>query len=262
MKLSARYLGEADGAVEVGLTDGSVILCTDPDRDERLSRAVDHPVTLWPRRPASDLDHYRRGSADHEDLIDELRAVFGREPEEPLPDLSVFPPEILEYESPPGTYVDAFPLLVMSTSALRSLERALPESAVDVRRFRPNVVVDTGGRDGHPELEWAGMRARVGSATIELTTPCPRCVMVTHAIDDGLPADRSILRHIVRESGPERRHVRQRRRGGCDQPRGLRPLDVGRSVHGLPADGHVWSGHLCRAGRAGTAGRRATKGIP
>ena len=199
MQFSARYLGEPDGPVEIGAPDDSVIASSEADRDERLSDALGHPVTLWPRRPPSDLDHYRRGPADHEDLMDELRSIFGRTPDEPLPDLSGFPPEILEYESPPGTYVDAYPLMVMSTSALRSLQDALPDALVDVRRFRPNLVVDTGGRGGHPELEWAGMRARIGSATVELTTPCPRCVMVTRAIDDQLPADRSILRHIVRE---------------------------------------------------------------
>ena len=199
MQLSAAYVDEPDGEVEITLPDGSVVRSGDADRDQRLSEALGHRVTLWPRRPPSDLDHYRRGPADHEDLMDELRAVFGREPDEPLPDLSAFPPEIIEYESPPGSYVDAYPLLVMSTSALRSLEHALPDSAVDVRRFRPNVVIDTGGRAGHPELEWAGMRARIGSATIELATPCPRCVMVTHEIGDELPADRSILRHIVRD---------------------------------------------------------------
>ena len=199
MQLSARYVDEPDGDVVITLTDGSVVRSGDADRDERLSEALDHRVTLWPRRPPSDLDHYRRGPADHDDLMDELRAIFDREPDEPLPDLSAFPPEIMEYESPPGTYVDAYPLMVMSTSALRSLEHALPDSAVDVRRFRPNVVIDTGGRTGHPELEWAGMRARIGSATIELTTPCPRCVMVTHEIGDELPTDRSILRHIVRD---------------------------------------------------------------
>ena len=199
MQFSARYLGEPDGAVEIGAPDGSAIASSDADRDERLSHALDHPVTLWPRRPPSDLDHYRRGPADHEDLMDELRSIFGRTPDEPLPDLSRFPPEILEYESPPGTYVDAYPLMVMSTSALKSLQDALPDASVDVRRFRPNLVIDTGGRSGHPELEWAGMRARIGSATVELTTPCPRCIMVTHAIDDQMPADRSILRHIVRD---------------------------------------------------------------
>lgn len=199
MQLSARYLDEPDGVVQITLPDGSSLTSADPDRDERLSAALDHRVTLWPRRPATDLDHYRRGPADHDDIIDELRSIFGREADEPLPDLGAFPPEVIEFESPPGSYVDAYPLMVMSTSALRSLEDALPESDIDVRRFRPNLVIDTGGRTGHPELEWAGMRARIGSATIELTNPCPRCVMVGRAIDQDLPADRAILRHIVRD---------------------------------------------------------------
>ena len=199
MQLSARYVDEPDGVVEITLPDGSLLTSDDPDRDERLSAALDHRVTLWPRRPATDLDHYRRGAADHEDIIEELRSIFGREGDEPLPDLGAFPPEIVEFESPPGSYVDAYPLLVMSTSAMRSLEDALPESSIDVRRFRPNLIIDTGGRTGHPELEWAGMRARIGSATIELVTPCPRCVMVGHAIDQDVPTDRTILRHIVQE---------------------------------------------------------------
>jgi uncharacterized protein YcbX len=76
---------------------------------------------------------------------------------------------------------------------------------VDVRRFRPSFVVDTGddGVDattpGHPEFDWRGRRARVGSATIEFGAPCPRCVMVTREIDASIPADRAILRHVVRD---------------------------------------------------------------
>ena len=35
--------------------------------------------------------------------------------------------------------------------------------------------------------------------TIEFGAPCPRCVMVTREIDDSIPADRAILRHIVRD---------------------------------------------------------------
>ena len=34
---------------------------------------------------------------------------------------------------------------------------------------------------------------------IEFLDPCPRCVMVTREIDDAFPADRAILRHIVRD---------------------------------------------------------------
>src|SRR5690606_14937147 len=105
-------------------------------------------------------------------------------------DLTALPPEILEYESPPGTYHDAYPLMIMTTSALRSLREALPGSVVDVRRFRPSVLVDTGDAPGHPEMGWVGRRLRIGSVEVEVRTPCPRCVMVTREIDAEVPEDR------------------------------------------------------------------------
>jgi uncharacterized protein len=199
MELAAAYADGPGSAVTITLPDGTRTTTDAPDVDARVSRALDHEVTLWPLQPATDLDHYRRGAPDSDDLIEELNAIFGREEGEPLPDLSVFPPEILEYESPLGTYVDAFPLLLLSTSALRSLAEALPDSAIDVRRFRPNLVVDTGDEPGHPEIAWVGRRVRIGDVELEITTACPRCVMVTRRIDDDLPADRSVLRHIVRD---------------------------------------------------------------
>ena len=203
MQLAARDLG--DGRVEISLPDGSVVRTGDPDADERVSAAIDHPVRLEPLRPADDLDHYRRGAPDSDDMETEMRGIFGRDADEPFPDFSIFPPIIAEFESPPGTYYDAFPLMVMSAAALAALARALPESNVDVRRFRPSLVIDTGddGADastpGHPEFDWRGRRATIGSATIEFDAPCPRCVMVTREIDDRIPSDRAVLRHIVRD---------------------------------------------------------------
>lgn len=203
MRLAARDLD--DGQVEIVLPDGAVVTTADTDVDERVSEALGHSVRLEPLRPADDLDHYRRGAPDSADMMEELSGIFGREGDEPLPDLSVFPPAIVEFESPPGTYYDAFPLMVMTTAALAALRRALPESSVDVRRFRPSFVVDTGddgaeaGTPGHPEFDWRGRRATIGSATIEFGVPCPRCVMVTREIDASTPADRAVLRHIVRD---------------------------------------------------------------
>jgi uncharacterized protein YcbX len=203
MQLAARDLG--DGDVEITLPDGSVVRTGAADVDERVSGAIGHAVSLERLRPADDLEHYRRGAPDSEDVEAELRAIFGREDGEPFPDFSVFPPVIAEFESPPGTYYDAFPLMVMTTAALAALARALPESNVDVRRFRPSLVIDTGddGADastpGHPEFDWRGRRATIGNATIEFGAPCPRCVMVTREIDDRTPTDRAVLRHIVRD---------------------------------------------------------------
>jgi uncharacterized protein YcbX len=203
MRLAAAWDDGPGSRVTITLPDGSTTTTDAPDRDAVLSAALGHEVTLWPLRPADDLDHYRRGAPDSDDLLEELRSIFGRDPDEPLPDLSVFPPEIVEFESPPGTYVDAFPLLVMSTSALRSLAEALPDSAVDVRRFRPNVVLDTGHAPGHPEKGWVGRTLRVGEVELEVVAPCPRCVMVTREVDASLPADRAVLRHVVRDLGQE-----------------------------------------------------------
>lgn len=203
MRLAARDVG--DGDVEITLPDGATVRTSDPDVDERVSAALDHPVRLERLRPADDLDHYRRGAPDSDDVVAELRGIFGRDEDEPFPDFSVFPPIISEFESPPGTYYDAFPLMVMTEAALAALASALPDSNVDIRRFRPSLVIDTGddGADastpGHPEFDWAGRRATIGSATIEFGVPCPRCVMVTRGISDEIPADRAVLRHIVRD---------------------------------------------------------------
>lgn len=201
MRLSARYAGEDGGPVVITLPDGTAVSTDDPGAAAAVSAAIDHEVTLEPLRPADDLAHYRRGAAYHDDPMDELRSIFGRTDDEPLPDLSVFPPVIFEHESPPGTYHDAFPLMLMTTSALRALRDALPGSAVDVRRFRPSIVIDTGDTPGHPELGWAGRRLQVGEAVLDLTTACPRCVMVTREIDEATPQDRTILRHVVRDLG-------------------------------------------------------------
>lgn len=197
MRLAAAYDDGPGSAVVITLPDGGRVRAGAAGTDAAVSAALDHEVTLWPRLPATELDHYRRGAPDSDDLLEELRAIFGREPDEPLPDLSVFPPEILEYESPLGTYHDAFPLLLLTTSALRSLAAALPESVIDIRRFRPSIVIDTGDVDGHPEFDWVGRTVRVGDVELLVKTGCPRCVMVTREVDGSIPADRSVLRHIV-----------------------------------------------------------------
>jgi uncharacterized protein YcbX len=203
MRLAARDLD--GGHVEITLPDGTTTRTSDPDVHDRVSAALDQRVRLERLAPVDDLDHYRRGAPDSNDFVEELRGIFGREADEPLPDFSIFPPAIAEFESPPGTYYDVFPLLVMTEAALGALAAGLPESTLDVRRFRPSIVIDTGdaGSDaptpGHPEFDWAGRRARLGTAVIEFGVPCPRCVMITRQIDASIPADRDVLRYVVRE---------------------------------------------------------------
>jgi uncharacterized protein YcbX len=66
----------------------------------------------------------------------------------------------------------------MTTSALEALKTALPESVIDIRRFRPSIVID-GAEAGHPDISWKGRTASIGSAVVEFLDPCQRCIMVT-----------------------------------------------------------------------------------
>ena len=184
-------------------------LITAPDGDSALANAegisdwlsgkLNHPVTLWPLLPAEQLEHYRRGAPDTEDFEQELRAVFGRLPDEPLPDLTGFE-ELLEFESPPGTYFDAFPISIMSQQSLNTMNQLEGESQFDVRRFRPNLLVDLPGTDHpFPEQAWIGKTLSVGSVKLKIDTTCPRCAMTTHGFDN-LPQDAQIMRKLVANS--------------------------------------------------------------
>ncbi|MCP5058137.1 MAG: MOSC domain-containing protein [bacterium] len=204
MDCAAKFLEEPkDGQIpapEICLPSGESFRADAGDAASRLGASVGREVTLWPLVPAEALDHYRRAAPDDPDLEKELRAIFGRLPHEPLPELGKFPPELLQYESPPGTYFDAFPLVLMTTNSLASMQKAHPESNFDVRRFRPNLVVDAEEDEPFPELAWAGRRLRIGGAIVQIEMECPRCVMTTHGFSD-LPKDPGIMRALVKETG-------------------------------------------------------------
>ncbi len=201
MSCAARYAEAAEpgSAPEIRLPAGDVFPASDPDAAGRISEAVGREVTLWPLLPADAVDHYRRSAPDNPDFEQELRTVFGREPGEPLPDITKFPPELFEYESPPGTYFDAFPLLLVTTQSLASLAEQAPDSLVDMRRFRPNLVVDTTTPGPFPEQEWIGKRLHIGSAVVKIEMECPRCVMTTHGFAD-VPKDPRVMRTLVQKA--------------------------------------------------------------
>ena len=196
MQLTAR---SGPAAPLIIAPDGDAASASAEGINEWLSDKLNHPVTLWPLLPAEQLDHYRRGAPDTEDFEQELRAVFGRLPDEPLPDLTGFE-ELLEFESPPGTYFDAFSLSIMSQQSLATMNQLDGDSLFDVRRFRPNLLVDIPDSDHpFPEQAWVGKTLSIGSAKLKIEMTCPRCSMTTHGFDD-LPQDPQIMRKLVANS--------------------------------------------------------------
>src|SRR5262245_48567623 len=196
MTARARYVqepaDEGSSPAEVTFADGTRFMTDDRAAARAFSKLVGAPVTFWPLRPAEDLEHYRRGRPLLEDREQEARRVFARTPDEPLPNLHGFPKELVKYESMPGTYFDAYPILLLTTSSLTHLQRCRPDSRFDARRFRPNVLIETSGADPFPERAWIGRKVRIGSAVFEVVRTCPRCAMTTHAFQD-LPRDPGIM---------------------------------------------------------------------
>jgi uncharacterized protein YcbX len=148
--------------VSITLANGQVVTSSDADINAVLSEAVGSPVSLWPILPEDQLEHYLRPPMDENvDVEAYYREIFARNPDEPLPDVSLFPEEVLKYESPPGSYFDAFPILVMSKASLIHLNEVAAaaggQSNFDVRRFRPNILLDIDA-SGFPENQWMGRR--------------------------------------------------------------------------------------------------------
>lgn len=93
-------------------------------------------------------------------------------------------------------------LHVVTTTTLRSLSLALPESVIDSTRFRPNLVLDHVVDDGtgYPEHGWIGRRLAIGALRLRFTEGCDRCVMITKETPT-VPHDREVLRWVAREVG-------------------------------------------------------------
>ena len=205
MGMSAELVSEpsADDVsppVRMTMADGTTVGSGDHDANDKLSAAIGSPVSLWPLLPEDQLEHYQRTPPpEGTDFVEAMREMFARTPDEPMPDLSRFPEILIAYESPPGTYFDAYPLLILSESALRSMQSASASSTYDVRRFRPNLVIDI-AEEGFPEDQWEHREAKLGSARLKLEIACPRCVMTTHGFGD-LPKDPTIMRELVQTNG-------------------------------------------------------------
>jgi uncharacterized protein YcbX len=97
-----------------------------------------------------------------------------------------------------GAYHDAAPVHLIATGTLAHLRALAPEWDWDVRRFRPNLLLDDGGAPGAFAEDALLGGALRGPSGLRLTValPTPRCVVPTRA-QEGLPAAPRLLRTLV-----------------------------------------------------------------
>lgn len=81
-------------------------------------------------------------------------------------------------------FADGYPFLIVNDASLEELNGRL-ERPVDIRRFRPNIVV-TGAASAWEEDGWRNLV--IGDVPFSLVKPCSRCVMTTVDPDAGTKA--------------------------------------------------------------------------
>ena len=106
----------------------------------------------------------------------------------------------IQLNSARGTYFDIAPMHVLTSASLAEMKRLHPAADWDIRRFRPNIFVQTdAGIEGLVDAEWGGRKLRIGEVELLCELPCERCAMTIQAQQD-LPKDESIFRTIVKEA--------------------------------------------------------------
>jgi uncharacterized protein YcbX len=145
-------------------TEPEGVVCTLPDGSEHLADdpAVSVVLSEWLGRPVR----------------------MARPGGEASYDMTFDPPdddaEVYEIPTPPDTFLDLAALHVLTTASVRRCADARPDIAWDVRRFRPNVLVDHDG-DGFPEDDWVGRQVAVGGVVFEGLMRTMRCAMPLRA---------------------------------------------------------------------------------
>lgn len=144
-----------------------------------LAAATDHGITL------PDGTSLAFGDTGVDDALSswlgrDVRLVEAGTAGEVTYEMTFDPPnedaEVFEIPPPPGTFLDLCALHIVTTGALAHCREARPDLDWDVRRFRPNLLIDLEG-PGFAEDEWIGRRVAIGTAVVQITGPMLRCAM-------------------------------------------------------------------------------------
>jgi hypothetical protein len=165
--------GERIPPVRITLPNGTIVTSEQGDLNQTLSNVLGREVTLATTAPETlSLEEYwpdMDGLAHRETVTDE--------------------------SMPAGTFFDLAVVHVLTTATIDRLRELYPQGRFEVRRFRPNIVVEpASGERSFLENDWIGRTLAIGNEVrLSITGPCPRCVMTTLPQGD-LPKDPGILR--------------------------------------------------------------------
>jgi uncharacterized protein YcbX len=159
--------------VRIALPDGTTVTSDQGDVNQILSEALNREVTLGAAQ---------RGAVNAEEYWPDMEGLDHRD-------------TVTDFTLPEGTFFDCATVHLLTTATLDRLRELYPQGRFEVRRFRPNLVVQlASGEKGFAENAWVGHTLAIGDeVSLNITGPCGRCVMTTLAQGD-LSRDPGILR--------------------------------------------------------------------
>ena len=141
------------------------------------------PRFLEPDKPDTSVTMVRTPSGNELDVVDpSLAAELGHNARVIKQDRGVF---------------DAFPLSLLTTESVASLGASVGED-LDMRRFRPNLYIESSEGGDAPENSWIGEVLQIGELQMRIDKRDKRCVVINV---DPVTTDRDpkILRSVAQE---------------------------------------------------------------
>lgn len=185
--------------VRVHCPDGDIIDGRAPNIEEFLSAKLGKPIRLTPLVHPGNRDHYRLAVARTDDsMAKEMQLLEG----EAFPDISSISEELMlalaDCVTPPGTYVDAYPLHMMTTNSLQYLTERGNVDAVK-ERYRPNLLIEPTQQLAElTENTWLDHRVQIGDAILHIHSRTVRCSMPSRGQHwCGLKAEKAMARAMV-----------------------------------------------------------------
>jgi hypothetical protein len=171
--------------------DGLRLYADDPAASERISEIIGRPLRLEAAAGADEKTEIGR------------KTVFGDVPvSQMMPDWT---PETMpdHFQLRSGSFFEIGTVSLLATGSMQRLRRLQGGTVViDRRRFRPNLLIDTGpDSDRFVEEEWVGGVLRIGTEVVlDEFAPILWCVTATLAQED-LPRDPSVLTTTAQQHG-------------------------------------------------------------
>lgn len=164
--------------VRITIPNGDSIMSTDEEINKFLSNSLNRNVHL--STPSQSDVQFEGYIPEEIEELDDKGTVFTR-------------------TSPNGTFFDIAMVHLITTSTINYLRKLAPESRIEPRRFRPNLIIEVPDTEGFVENEWVGKILTIGEVQLKVSQETKRCVMTTLAQGD-LPKDPNVLRSIVKNN--------------------------------------------------------------